>query len=254
VVAPVAPLPPHLRAPVAARLTPAVVDRGALPTVPQNRNAFFDDQNIEFSDIQVPILNIVQRVGELAEMFDPGEVVIDRSLPVPRPAKLVVLGLSAKRYVERVEGSEGQGGNLCHSLEEVAAAGGTILYREHEEKSIPWYQTLVTALCLVQRHELITDEDSGIFPFSYDVEGSWYCLVRWNLKGTLYNQGAKVFMTARAIGRCRKGYPWAWWSLDTRTFKTRNGRSVISPDLRFVGETTPEFREFAQSCIGLARD
>jgi hypothetical protein len=248
-----APLPPHLRPPAAVACTGAVAVRGnALPAVPQNRNAFFDDQNIEFSDIQVPSLNLVQKVGELSESFDPGEVILDRQLPLPRPVRLAVLGISAKRYVERVEGEDGQGGNIAYSLDEVARLGGSTLYSEHEQKNIPWYQTLVTALLLVEKHEWVTEEGSGLFQFEDTGTGLWYALARWNLKGTLYNQGAKVFMTARAMGQCKNGYPTAWWTLDTTSFKTRNQRTVIAPKVRFAGASTPEFQAFARQCIGSA--
>lgn len=245
-------VPPHLRPPDAVKLTPAVVPRAALPAVPENRSAFFDDQNIEFSDIQVPSLNLVQKVGELSENFDPGEVVLDRQLPLPRPVRLVALGLSSKRYVERVEGEDGQGGNIAYSLEEVARLGGTTLYSEHDQKKIPWYQTLVTALLLVERHEWITEGDAGLFQFEDQTTGLWYALARWNLKGTLYQQGAKVFMTSRAIGQCRQGYTHMFWTLDTTSFRTRNQRTVIAPKLRPSTITTPEFREFAKSCVGQA--
>lgn len=245
-------LPPHLRPPAASAYTPAVTTRPALPSAQANRGSFFDDQNIEFSDIQVPSLNLVQKVGELSEIFDPGEVVLDRQLPLPRPVRLMVCGLSAKRYVERVEGEDGQGGNICYSIEEVEQSGGTTLYSEHEQKKIPWYQTLVTALLLVEKHELIEEGDSGLFSFQDPTTGLWYAMARFNMKGTLYNQGAKVFMTARAIGQCTKGYPQAMWTLDTVSFRTRNNRTVIAPKIRFAGATTPEFRNFAQQCFGAA--
>ena len=102
----------------------------------------FDDDNIGFEDIILPRVNIVQKVGDLSNVFTPGEIVLDKSLviytpPVPekniagtKPLNIVVLGFRKRQFAEKTDGKVR--GMLVNSEADVVKHGGTLDYKEWE--------------------------------------------------------------------------------------------------------------------------
>ena len=216
------------------------------------RGAMFDDDgaaDIEFSDLVVPRLNIVQKVGDLSQVFEPGTLVLGKTLALDQPAKLVVASFMPKKYVEKIEGGATMG-RIAKTPQEVVNMGGTIDYNEAKETKRPLFQTLATALVILERG---VDDPEAAFPFTY--QGKGYALVFWSMKGTAYTNAAKVFFTARKTGLFKtsrsamiSGYLKQWVLLETEAKKYSTNWAMI-PIVNLAEETTAEFRAWVHQML-----
>src|SRR5882724_887928 len=120
----------------------ALVPLNALPV--SRPLALQDDADIDFSEINIPRINIVQKVGDLSNNFTPGNIVLNQSICIhsPRattksslgeviaadkPLELTVVGFRPSQFTEKVAG--GKLGILCNTKEEVVAINGTLDYK-----------------------------------------------------------------------------------------------------------------------------
>ena len=240
-------------------------------------HAIFDDNNIGFEDIVLPRINIVQKVGDLSNVFTPGEIVLNQSLVIHTPASqkgagdppisLTVLGFKKTIFVEKVEG--GALGDIARSEEEIVRKGGTLDYKEWKQsekdakenagtKPLRYFQRMATALVLVEKPGNVADPDQTIFP--YECEGRFYTLALWSMKGTAYTNGAKNIFTHRKIGHLRTvtlptgekrgGYPTNSYTLSTK-LENYFGNFAHIPVLKPGPKNTEAFRSFVNSILGL---
>lgn len=233
-----------------------------LPALPSDAPNMYDDENIGFDDIILPRLNIVHGVGDLSTIFNPGEIVLNQSLVIhvpkndlkkvagTKPLSLTVIGFKKRQYVEKTVG--GAQGNLFSTTQEVVNAGGTLDYKEAQSTGKTLYQTLATALVLVEKPEQIPDEDRLLF--AHECQGKWYSLALWSMKGTAFTHAAKHVFTARKLGHLKTvkdaegkvasgGYPSYCWSLTT-TVQTFGTNPTQIPVLKPGTKNSPEFKEF----------
>lgn len=260
------PAPVAAPAPAPVSEVPAVrVNTPEVPAVVDSPIAF-DDQNIGFEDIILPRINIVQKVGDLSEIFNCGEIVLKQALVIHTPAKagvagdpplnLTVLGFKKTQFAEKVGG--GVMGILAHTEQEVVKHGGTLDYKEWDAsekaakagtgKALRYFQRLATALCLVEKPVKLEDPDHIEFP--YECEGKFYALVLWSMKGTAYTHAAKAMFTARKIGHLRSGYAKQSWGLTSKTEKFGENYAAV-PVIRPGLKNTEAFQEFVYQVIGL---
>lgn len=255
-------------APVAAPAATAVaiIDAPAMPVARTDSLPLFDDQNIGFEDIILPRINIVQKVGDLSEIFNPGEIVLKQSLVIHNPGKpgtpgdaplnIVVLGFKKTQFAEKVAG--GAQGILAHTEQEVVKHGGTLDYKEWQAseaaakagqgKALRLFQRLATALVLVEKPAQVTDADHIEFP--YECEGAFYALVLWSMKGTAYTHAAKTMFTARKIGHLRSGYSKSIWTLTTKSEKFGDNYAYV-PVVKAGRKTSEVFQKFTLTVLGL---
>lgn len=256
--------------PGAPALTVAVV-----PPAPIAERAqapmIFDDENIGFDEVILPRINIVQKVGEMSNVWTPGEIVLNQqraiytqpvvangvvTKPGTDPLTIIVLGFQKTRFVEKVSG--GSQGAIVDSAEEIAKLNGTLEYREWQEKSkagipVKLFQRLSTALLLVERPAGIEDQDNLLF--SYEFQGKYYALALWSMKGTAYTNGAKRMFTDRKLGHLRAGgYSSYSYLLSTKleTYKfTGTENYAHIPVLKPGQRTSPEFKAFVSEVLGI---
>ncbi|NOS67035.1 MAG: hypothetical protein HOO67_01565 [Candidatus Peribacteraceae bacterium] len=244
----------------------AIVDAPAAPVARTDSLPLFDDQNIGFEDIILPRINIVQKVGDLSEIFNPGEIVLKQSLVIHSPGKpgtpgdaplsIVVLGFKKTQFAEKVAG--GAQGILAHTEQEIAKHGGTLDYKEWQAseaaakagqgKALRLFQRLATALVLVEKPTQVADADHIEFP--YECEGKYYALVLWSMKGTAYTHAAKAMFTARKIGHLRSGYSKNAWTLTTKSEKFGDNYAFV-PVVKAGPKTSEAFGKFALTVLGL---
>ena len=218
----------------------------------------YDDEDISFEDIILPALNIVQGIGDLSKVFNPGEITLNQSLVVhvpanplksvagTKPLNLTVIGFRKKKYVEDVK--FGEPAKVFKSEAEVVAAGGTLDYAEAKSRGLKLYQRLATGLFLVQKPEHVQDEDHLVF--SHECEGKYYSLALWSMKKTAYTGGAKIIYTARKQGHLKAGgYPSFSWNLTTKLKPFDGGNSAHVPVLTPGARNTPAFIEFVQRVL-----
>lgn len=241
----------------------------------------FDENDIRFEDIYLPRVNIVHRVGELSEVFEPGQIVLNQSLVIHTPANevkkitgdaplnMTVVGFRRQQFVEKVAG--GAKGLLVNSEAEVVAHNGTLAYKEWEQSvaaskinpaivAKKRFEIYATALVLVQCPATLKDD--GHISFPYECEGKWYGLALWGMKGTAYTGAAKHFYTAKKIGHLKNrfdaagnltggGYT-AWsWKVTTEMKDFPSG-AVPVPVVNPGTENTPAFRAFVKDVTGCA--
>lgn len=240
--------------PTAAANT-AVALRPACP-VAENSAPGYDDEAIDFSEIQLPRLNLVYGVGDLSTIYNPGEWVLNGNLvlhvpanPVKKvagfpPVNLTVLGFKKRQYVEKKSG--GERGNMFNSTAEVVAAGGTLDYKEAESTKKALYHTLATALILIEKPAHIFDEDRLIF--SHECEGRFYSLALFGMKSTVYTHAAKKIFTAKKLGHLKGGYPTFSWNLTTK-FESKYEQPTPIPILTAGVKNTPAFAEFVKEVL-----
>lgn len=232
-----------------------------------------DDDNIGFEDVILPRINIVQKVGDLSNIFNGGEVVLNQESVIHEPAfihpndpklntpgtgllNLTVLGFRKRQFTEKVAG--GKLGMLLNSEADIAKNNGTLDYKEWQQSleaaKVPGspaakrlFQRLGTALILVERPVHIPDEDHVLFP--YDFADKWFALVLWSMKGTAYTNAAKTMFTARKIGHLRTGYTAQSWTLTT-LLKEFDGNFAYIPVVKPGAKNSEEFRAFARQIIG----
>lgn len=218
----------------------------------------YDDDDISFEDIILPALNIVQGIGDLSQIFTPGEIVLNQSLVIHEPANpvrktvgtpplsLTVIGFRKRKFVEDVK--FGEPCNVFSDEQGVVNAGGTLDFNEAKATGKVLYNRLATGLFLVQKPAHIADEDHLVF--SQGCEGKWYSLALWSMKKTGYTGGAKIIYTAKKQGHLREGgYPSFSWNLTTKLKPFGNGNSAHVPVLTPGVRNTPEFLAFVKGVL-----
>jgi hypothetical protein len=219
------------------------------------RGAFFQDDGssgIDFSDLVLPRLNIVQKVGDLSQVFEPGTLCLGKTVALDQPAILAVASFAPKRFVEKIEGGGAQG-RIAKTPQEVVQMGGTIDYNEAKETGRPLFQTLATALCVLRKG---ADDPSEVFAFEAP-DGERYALVLWSMKGSAYTNAAKILFTARKTGlfgigkrsRMITGFLNEFISLETEAKKYQGGNWAMIPVINIHSETTEAFRAWVHGML-----
>ncbi len=193
---------------------------------------------IDSSDITVPRLNIVQGVGSLAELFTPGQIVLNQETVLSEgadPVELTVLS-ARKEFVENLGFDEEIRPKVFNTLEEVHAAGGTV---EWVGDTRPSFVPVLHVNILIKA----PDGVSGVFPLTY--QGNEYALAVWTIRGVAYSKAGRNILTAAKFG-LRDGLFHGKWILSTK--REKYGRnSVFVPVLRNVGRHDADFVSFVMS-------
>ncbi len=200
-----------------------------------------EEESADSSEIITPRINLVQKVGALGDIFNKGEVVLGKTLVLPQPINLLVLGFRKTQFTEAVEG--GDLGRLFDTEAEVASVGGTLDYKESKATGKPLFKRLATAMLLLEKHPEL---DGCSFPL-VSPDGKQYAIALWSMKGGNFTHGAQVIKTAGRLGHLRgengkADYTKAFYGLSTKLLAYKTGNSAYVPVLKVGAVTTPEFR------------
>lgn len=255
----------------------------AVPTRPalavatrQSAHAIFDDNNIGFEDIILPRINIVQKVGDLSNVFPGGYIVLDQSQVLyefkgtangpsrssTTPLRMVVIGLKRTSFVEKVAG--GALGLVCRTEEEVVAKGGTLDYKEWEDsvrqnkenpevKALRRFDKMTTALILIEKPESFQDPNKTVFPYSAD--GKFYSLAFFTMKSSAYNAGAKAIFTfkkTRLINNPNASHSDHVFTLGTELKKFPGNTYAYIPDINPAEPVSAEMTQLVVRIKGTA--
>ncbi len=250
--------------------SPLPIAKPAAAPMPVSKpsGGMLSDDSIQMADLTLPTLNLVQGVGELSAIFDPGSLVFNKALVLAHapakgpgnesdPIRILVLGFRPTRYAEQIKG--GERGRIFNSEAAVFEAGGTTVWKEafvDGEQVKDYYQALATAVILVEA-PAASANDEDTFPLSApDHAGNLrrYGLALWHLRGTGFTNAAKPLKTARALSWLRKGYPTKFVTVRTmlKTFgSNRAFIPVVRPPRMDDPEATPSaaMTELAASVI-----
>jgi len=167
------------------------------------------------SDIIMPRLSIVQKVGDLSEQFDPGSLVLNKRLLLAEPGEsLVVTVLRAKKYFMEVRpyGDEVRP-RIFNTHAETLAAGFTL----ETDWTTGAKATAKPVLdCVVAIHGTAKLATAPEFTLTFD--GTPFALALWSINSvSAYKESAKVLLSAKQM--YLKRFVEQSWSLTTGKVK-----------------------------------
>ena len=226
---------------------PAVVDRTETAVVPASHwGGGQVEGEVDAGDIRLPRINLVQKSGELGDLFSPGSFVFNREIQLSdgkEPMELVALRIR-KQYQEALEyDPDGPSPKVFNTSAEVREAGGHFNYDAKDEGG--YYKEIAHILCLIEAPKNASEEQRDFFIYEHD--GRNYALAMWTVTGGAYTAVAKTLFTA-AAGHLRAGLHLGKWTI-VSTKKSNGSCSWYVPAIRAAGKTTPEFQEFAASLL-----
>lgn len=226
--------------------SPAVVRDQSLSTPLTGGASGQTEGEVDYSDINVDKLNLVQKSGNLSDNFRPGDFVLGKEVVLSKEGgfELIVLKI-AKRYQEFLpyDPAASVRPQVFKTAEEVKAAGGNFNYGEEG-----YYRDMATVLLLIPSHDGISPDDKEN-KFIYEApNGDAYALALWTLISTGYTAAAKKIFTAGKIGHLKAGYEKARWNLSSELKKDARN-SWYAPLLRPASKTDEEFSAFTKEVL-----
>ena len=204
---------------------------------------------VNSSDIKLPYLNIVQGVGDLSAIFDPGQIIVAGEVPMTTapekdggkaPILEIAVIWARKQYVEMVDYDSGERGRIFDTEAGVLAAG---LHLDWVDNVPPPAGPMLTCLVLVKQTELAEESGSPYFSLEYGKDAYAPCM--WRLQRTAYTRAAKTILSAKAMSRTEP--------LCTKRFqlcakREKVGKNwIFTPFLRAVGKYDADFVEFVKA-------
>ena len=201
----------------------------SLPTVFSGHGAA-----LERSDIILPRLTLIQRVGDLSVIFPQGSWVLNREVQLTdkpeEPLTITVLQNPVKYYQEALPyNPEGPRPRTFESVEAIREAGLTLDWGATNAR--PTAEALATTVVLVKKPENAKDELS----FSQVIPGIGPCaLAKWTLMRTAYTRAAKRLFTAIALELGGRPIRHMGWQLQGLPAKV-SGYNIFVPKLTPIG-------------------
>lgn len=147
---------------------------------------------ISADDIKPPRLNLVQRVGNLAEEFTPGAFVYDKSFEIGKEFSGTVLRFK-KYYQQKVAfGSEALPQRFDRA-EEVRAVNGTTRWSEEAVAGGNYYAETADILLGVEAPENMDEAHKAFFPYANG--GKNYGLVVYTITSSAFTSLGKRIIT-----------------------------------------------------------
>lgn len=205
------------------------------------------------SDIKLPRINLVQRVGNLANDFTPGSILFEKQVVLTdgkTPFDLTPLRIR-KQFQRKVAWGEGDGEapEVYDTVAEVRAAGGSLEFGDEN-----YFQEIAHIMCAVAlpRHFLgneLTDAAGIIdmFPFRHNDE--LYAVAMWTVSSSAYTALAKRIFTD-AAGLLRNGIYGGHYQV-TSELKKNARNSWYAPKVKFAGKHTADATAFFKEIGGL---
>jgi hypothetical protein len=209
--------------------------------------------DIEESDLILPRLQIVAKVGPLSEVNAPCTILLDGearltdpSADPPRvdPVSLTVLAWN-KSYVEHIDynaNGDRKVPEVLYTEQEVYDRKGTLDWADDGEggKLRPTWNRTLNLQLLVEKPDSM--EDTAHFPFEFD--GKLYALACWTVTRSAYTRAAKKFFTA-FHHQLKKNNAGGTFRLTTHVADIA-GNKVVVPEVRYGPRNTEEFLKWVE--------
>lgn len=193
---------------------------------------------IDADDIVIPRVNLVQNVGELADLFPSGAVTYNKEVQLSdgtTPIEITVLR-ARKQFYEALDFDSGERPQVFDTLEEVKAVGGTVEWVGNQK---PTYTPVLHT-------HIVFKAPAGLdYAFPLEYKGESYGLAVWTLRGVAFKRAGRNILTASKFS-LRDGLFHGKWELTTKREKVARNSFVV-PVLRNVGRNTPDFVEFLRT-------
>lgn len=205
--------------------------------------------DIGAADLRMPRLKITYGVGQLAEKFNPGDIILgDDNLLVHKGEALNVVIVSAgvywKEYLGNDQFNAGVKPRVYATEKEVLAAGGTTAW---VNDAPPTFSKAMDLKLLVLKPDNLV---CGLFGLT--LGGKDYAPAVWTVDKTAYRIVGPVVLSTGSFALRKKGLLSGLFEIKTGTVK-RKTNSVIAPAIRLVGSTSDEFIAEAKAALGLGQ-
>lgn len=179
---------------------------------------------IEFADLIIPYLKVVQNSGSDAKRFNPGTLIVSDIVLAQPPARpdqetdpvYVTVLRGDIDYVEWKDYESGERGRVVKTADEVKALGGVIT---DKNRIVGGWNRRLKCHVLVEKPE---GADEQLFPFEAP-DGTRYIAAILTLTKTSYYQ-AQVILTKQATVFKGVSYAWSW---DMRVKKETYGKATV---------------------------
>jgi hypothetical protein len=247
------------QAPVAAADAPESVDDVYADAAPEeggtNSLAPQRDFYVSVSDMRLPAMKVVAKVGPLSDKFPAGSIVLDGQHVVSdgkTPITFTVLA-GRRKWIEdkpyKANPEPGERANIFYSKEEVQRNGGTTEWSNDPDTGQgirPTYNEALDLTILLKNPEGDATS-SAYFPFTDDETGDTYAIVTYSLTNTAFRKCAEKFFTAYGLhlkGDWFKGQ----FELTTGTVPV-SGNAVICPEVRYGKMNSDEYIAWIKELI-----
>lgn len=207
----------------------------AVAVVPVAAQATQDEGNgvegeISRTDIRLPRLNLVQKVGDLSNLFSPGVFLFNKEVVLSdgkTPINLTVLRLK-KMYQQAIPyGTSDEMPLSFNTAAEVVAIGGSLRWGEEN-----YYSEIAHVQVAIAMPADCPEELQPLFP--HEVGGEAYGLAMWTLTGSGFTSAGKTLITA-ASTLLRAGLHTGRFNL-TSELKKNAKNSWLAPVIKFAGK------------------
>lgn len=221
--------------------------RALAPAEPNGEPAQVEGE-VDYSDINLDRINLVQKSGALSDQFEPGSFLLGREVILSKADgafDFIVLRIK-KQYQEDLPYDASGNGPMpkrFNTSAEVRAEGGSLIWGDEN-----YYRDIATALVLIPAPATATQEDKES-KFIYEApDGNSYALALWTFVKTSYTAVAKKIFTAKLVGHLKTGFEHGVWRVSSEK-KTNAGNTWFQPVVKPAGKTTPEFQLFAKEVL-----
>lgn len=226
-------------------------------TAPAPRGPLVSDGvvgEVSMSDIKLPRINLVQRVGTLADAFQPGQILFEKHAILADTKNSVDLTplRIRKQYQRKVawgEGASGEAPEVYDTAAQVREAGGSLQFGDdnyfQEIAHIEFAIKLPTEFLSQELKE--TAEIIDLFPYTHDNRP--YAIALWTVASSAYTALAKPIFT-HAASLLRNGLYTGHYQVSSELKKNAKNSWYV-PKVVFAGKHTPEAAEFFKSIAGI---
>jgi hypothetical protein len=214
--------------------TPAIMENKAL-AVPLEETDM--EGEIVRSDIRLPRVNIVQKVGDLSNLFTPGSILFNKEVVLTAgktPVEVVPLRLKKVYQQDLPYGSE-ETALVFEKAEDVRLSGGSLQWGDDN-----YYTEVAHVQVAIIKPDECPEELEPLFPFEHD--GKMYGCAMWTLKGSAFTSAGRTLITARTT-LLREGLHTGRFMLSTE-LKKNTKNSWYAPILKFAGRNSAEASSF----------
>jgi hypothetical protein len=195
-------------------------------------------------------LQLVYGVGDLAAVFTPGDVVLNKETVIARkgePFLCTVLSVVEyyKEYCTNEQFQAGHTPETFGSVDEVLQHGGTVEWVEGQPP--PTYSKAADVRMLIRQPE------GTVCPaFSVKLQGSMFAPALWSVDKKAYQGTVPAITYAAAIALRDRGLLSGEFSVVTTITKNRKGNTVIMPKTVLKTHHTDEFVAEIKTRFGIA--
>jgi hypothetical protein len=204
---------------------------------------------VSMSDIKLPRLNLVQKVGSLADSFHPGSIVFEKAFVLSDGKPENALDLTPlqfrKQYQRKTvwgEGDNNEQPEVYDTAEQVRAAGGSLQYGDEN-----YFQEIAHIAFAVKLPENLDAGDELIDLFQYKFADALYTVAMWTVASSSYTALGKRILTDSAMA-LRNGLHTGHYHVSSEIKKNARN-SWYAPKAAFAGKHTPEAATFFSSII-----